>query len=289
MNDTTAYFQTINDYGLLKITGADAQKFLQGQITADLELVSENQAQLGGYCNVQGRLHAIFYVLKIEQDYLLMMPNSVLDHCQATLQKYAVFFQVEIVQEQSYAIVAKVASRADGEVSASAEHLNFDPILKILAIGKLQLHLVEHQAKAELIEQLKAHTEIVEQQQHLLNFEQIQLSIPMIFGETIESLLPHSIGLPQAGGVNFEKGCYTGQEIVARMHYRGNLKTHAHKLKLSALTKAGAEVHNQQAKKLGELIYSAQVTSELIGLASLSDKALAQDLYIDQVAIELMA
>ncbi|WP_251357937.1 folate-binding protein YgfZ [Kangiella sp. TOML190] len=282
MNNTTAYYQTIEDYGLLRIAGTDAKKFLQGQITADMELVTEQQAQLGGYCNVQGRLHAIFYVLKIQDDYWLLMPQNVIEHCQATLSKYAVFFQVNIDQDQSLALVASQ------QPATNRQHLSVDPDSKTLTIGKLNLHLLEPADKQELLNQLKDSTEIAEQQQHLLNFAQIQLAIPMVFAETIEKLLPHSIGLPQAGGVNFEKGCYTGQEIVARMHYRGNLKTHAHKLKLnSSLIAPVTEVNNQADKKLGELIYSAQVGSQIIALASLSDKALEQDLYIDNTAVTL--
>jgi folate-binding protein YgfZ len=156
-------------YGLLKITGPDAKKFLQGQLTCNLDEVTE-EPRLGAHCNPQGRIISLFRIFLKDENYFLQMPPSMIPIALKALKKYAVFFKVEL-------------SDASSEIKIS-EKIN------------------QQNKQAE-----------------------IENGIAEIYPETSEKFLPHELNLPTLGGVSFNKGCFTGQEIIARMQYRGKLKT----------------------------------------------------------------
>lgn len=158
--------------GLLKVSGRDAHKLLQGQLTCDVNDLSPTQPQLGAHCNPQGRIISLFYLFNYQGDYYLQMPRDMIDIALKALKKYAPFFKVELTD-------------------ASDE--------------------------SSIIESLGS---------HLPTF--LENGVAMIYPETSGVFLPHEINLPQLNGVSFNKGCYTGQEIIARMHYRGKLKNQLH-------------------------------------------------------------
>ncbi|NVJ65482.1 MAG: folate-binding protein YgfZ [Gammaproteobacteria bacterium] len=285
MSQAIAY-QALDHYQVLRISGADSHKFLQGQLTCDLNDVNGEQAVLGGYCNVQGRLHATFYILKASHDYLMILPTGVAQHLLETLSKYAVFFQTELSLEPNMALLAiKPSSEAPHLSQISLDEFGAQK----LVIGNLELVVLPklHLADFMADELSQAQTATLD----LMGLEQIEQGIPMVETVTIESLLPHYIGLAQNGGVNFEKGCYTGQEVVARMHYRGTLKTHPQlaSIKTQEPLAAGSEILNGDDKKVGELINSAFDGEQLKAIISLADKALDSELSCHGAAVSILA
>lgn len=172
--------QSNDDLGALQISGIDAKKFLQGQLTCNLEEVTESQSKLGAHCNPQGRIISLFHIYLHQESYYLLMPKSLIPIAQAALKKYAVFFKTEL---------------KDVSDTINSIDLPIEKTWKTQAIAN---------------------------------------GIPFIYPETSEKFLPHEINLPNLGGVSFNKGCYTGQEIIARMQYRGKLKTHLYRAKTSS-------------------------------------------------------
>lgn len=162
--------------GLLNITGPDAKRFLQGQLTCHLEEISLAHSQLGAHCNPAGRVISLFRLFLYQNSYYLQMPIPTVPLALAALQKYAIFFKVHLADASHY-------------LKEIACHLRPDP----------------------------------PEQWHYLD---LMANIPAIYPETSEKFLPHDINLPLLNAVSFNKGCFTGQEIIARMHYRGKLKKH---------------------------------------------------------------
>lgn len=160
-------------FGLLNISGEQAKKFLQGQLTCNLDEVTENNPCRGAHCNPQGRIISFFLLFLHDNQYYLQMPRELIPIALKALQKYAVFFKV------------KMADVSDT--------FNQPDLLK-----------------------------------HLPSMD-ISDGIPAIYPETSEKFLPHELNLPALGAVSFNKGCYTGQEIIARMQYRGKLKNHLYR------------------------------------------------------------
>lgn len=160
---------TNNRLALLKISGTDACKFLQGQLTNNVSALADRQFTLSAHCNPQGRVISLFYLIHLNDAYYLLMPEKMLPITLAALKKYAVFFKsaLEDATQELTDVLTKIGN----------------PTLFDIHAG-----------------------------------------VPRIHPETSGAFLPHDINLDQLGAISFDKGCYTGQEIIARMHYRGKLK-----------------------------------------------------------------
>ncbi len=279
-------YQILDQYAIVRVTGSDSSKLLQGQLTCDVNQADGQTTILGGYCNVQGRLHATFYLLQTSPEpiqYWLVMPKEVAEHFVSNLAKYAVFFQVDISIEQNLLLLAANNSPKLKHFSqASLEDYGQQFILGKLTVSALNPDHWEQFKQAHLSGYAVTKTD-------LLALEQVRNSIPMVLASTIESLLPHYTGLTENNGVSFDKGCYTGQEVVARMHYRGSLKIHPHQafIESDSVIEAGTDITNQNQRKVGTLINCALGQNGLEALISLKDNASAEPLSINDSAIKL--
>lgn len=271
-------------YSLIRIAGADSAKFLQGQLSCDLDAISDTQASLGGYCNVQGRLFAVFYLLKEQDDFLMLLPSDIAESTLQRLSMFAVFFQAELSICEGYRFFAQASENTENSYLLT-QHSQYSSI----AIQGADLYLVKPQVALETIEAVFSEQNLSDE--NFWNYAQIQAGIPMVYQATIEQLLPHYIGLSDesVAGVSFTKGCYTGQEVVARMHYRGTLKTHPAKAVINAevVLVAGTVVTNAAEKKVGELIDSVVVDGKTHCLISLADKALDDELMVEGNLLQL--
>ena len=234
--------------GLIHITGQDAPKFLQGQFTCDLNEVSETNSTLGAYCNLKGRIISLFRLLPYSFDdsngFLLQTPYDMIESTMATLKKYALFSKVEISNISEKLIKFGLSSEQSNQLLC--EHFN----LTKLPQAKNQCITIHHENSKILISCIPGIEEHTRYEIYGLNlsvmhalWQKLNLSIPkvqekswikldilskipQITSDTQAQLLPHHINLPQLGGVSFKKGCYLGQEIIARMEYKGKIKKH---------------------------------------------------------------
>ena len=163
--------------GLLSVAGVQAKKFLQGQLTCNLDEVTSSKASLSAHCNPQGRVISFFRIFLHNDQYYLQMPRELIPIAKQALQKYAVFFKVALMDVSDELTGMNIATRPPSM--------------------------------------------------------DISEGIPAIYPETSEKFLPHDLNLPQLGAVSFNKGCYTGQEIIARMQYRGKLKNHLYRARVN--------------------------------------------------------
>ncbi len=178
-------------FGLVKISGPEAKKFLQGQLTCNLEEVSETQSRLGAHCNPQGRVLFLFRIFLFQSAYYLVLPREIVSSALLSLKKYAPFFKLELSNASENSPTALMEQ-------AAAEWRYFD----------------------------------------------LSQGIPQVYPETSALFLPHELKLHELQGLSWDKGCYTGQEIIARMHYKGKLKNHLYRatLQTPALPRPGAEL-----------------------------------------------
>lgn len=213
-------------YGLIKISGNDAGKFLQGQLTCNVDLMT-TQAKLAAHCNPQGRIISLFYIFNLANEYYLLLPIDMVTIAINALKKYAVFFKTAIEDVTSqYNIIGQHGSTPQTLSQQSIAHVSLSPT-RYIFISK-----IIPPANAIQIFEWKA--------QDLLE------KIPSVYAATSNTFLPHELDLPSLGAIDFEKGCYTGQEIIARMHYRGKVK-----VKLFC-----CEITSEQPPALGEDVYS---------------------------------
>jgi folate-binding protein YgfZ len=233
----------LSHLGLLKITGKDAKKFLQGQLTCNLEEVTPTQARLGAHCNPQGRIISLFQLFLHQENYYLQMPRNMLPIAQAALKKYAVFFKVELSDASEELMRLGYCGQ---QIETPRPEKEFEAIE---STDVLTIKFPGTPSRYELLgspDLLKSRFSITPG--NVWQYLNIANGIPSIYPETSEKFLPHEINLPNLNGVSFNKGCYTGQEIIARMQYRGKLKTRLFRAKAEKppLLERGGNIYSEQ-------------------------------------------
>ena len=277
----SAFFCTLSHEGVLAVRGADASKFLQGQLTCNLNYLSDTQASLGARCTQKGRMQSSFRIL-LEGDGVLMgMASELLEPQLADLKKYAVFSKSKLTDE-SAAWVRFGLEHGDAALNALGLDLPAvtDSVARhggLVAIrvspDRAELWVAADQAAA-VKQKLAAVLAEGELNQWLLG--QIRAGIGQVMAGTRELFIPQMLNLQAIGGVSFKKGCYTGQEIVARMQYLGKLKRRLYRLQLTgdALPEPGAPLFSpSHASAIGEVVIAAQAGQDIELLAVLQAEA----------------
>ena len=203
----------LSQCGLLKIAGPDAERFLQGQLTCDVSKLSANEWQLGACCNAKGRMVANFVIARQQQTFLLRLPREQVSHLLQHLSKYAVFFKAELI-DVSHDWLVMAHTHQDGQ----ANQLDIaDDIWTLQWPHRCEYWLPATAAAQQMSDQPLTY----EQTWRLAD---IQQGLVWVTASTLEYWIPQNIDWHQQGGVSFSKGCYTGQEIVARLQYLGKAK-----------------------------------------------------------------
>ncbi|MGC6371549.1 YgfZ/GcvT domain-containing protein [Pseudomonas sp. K2I15] len=277
----SAFFCPLSHEGVLAVRGSDAAKFLQGQLTCNLNYLSDTQASLGARCTQKGRMQSSFRILLQGDGVLLAMATELLEPQLADLKKYAVFSKSKLTDE-SAAWVRFGVSQADQvlaslglELPAETDSMaRSDELIAIrVSPGRAELWAPATQAET-LRSQLAAQLQEGDLNQWLLG--QIRAGIGQVMPQTRELFIPQMLNLQAVGGVSFKKGCYTGQEIVARMQYLGKLKRRLYRLSLNAseLPEPGTQLfsptHNSA---IGEVVIAARADEAIELLAVLQAEA----------------
>jgi folate-binding protein YgfZ len=186
----------LTSYGVLAIEGPDAEKFLQGQLTADVSTLALGEGKLAAHCQPQGRVISLFILFRTTTAYYLAMPNSIMPLALTALKKYAVFYKVSFSNPTDLCLGLSSATSHTALANAALTRT------LTLSLTRETIDATDESAERLLI----------------------QHGIPSLTPETSGQFLPHELNLITLNAVSFTKGCYTGQEIVARMEYRGTLK-----------------------------------------------------------------
>lgn len=230
---TGTVFADLSPFGLLAVRGKDAAAFLQGQFTNDVLHLDEAHSQLNGYCSPKGRLLATFRVLRDGDDYLLSMPRSLLESVTKRLQMFVMRSAVTL-QDVSETLIhigisgPTAAAELGGSVAtlpAGVDEATRSGDYRVVRIAGVQPRYEVYgprEAMAKLWDALNVRAAPVGSSAWALL--DILAGVPVITPETVDAFVPQMVNYQLLGGVSFKKGCYTGQEVVARMQYLGKLK-----------------------------------------------------------------
>lgn len=279
----SAFYTELNHEGILAVRGADAAKFLQGQLTCNLNYLTADHSSLGARCTPKGRMTSSFRILAEGDGFLLAMAKDLLDSQLADLKKYAVFSKATLSDDSAQwarfglggagAILAELGLELSGDADQVARA---DGLIAVgLGQGRVELWVPAERAAA-LLDLLQARLAHAELNDWLLG--QVRAGVGQVFGATRELFIPQMINLQAVGGVSFKKGCYTGQEIVARMQYLGRLKRRLQRLKLDGgeLPEPGRELFSPvHSTSVGEVVLAARAEDGVELLAVLQDDAAA--------------
>ena len=277
----SAFFCPLSHEGVLAVRGADAAKFLQGQLTCNLNYLSDSQASLGARCTQKGRMQSSFRILLQGDGVLLAMATELLEPQLADLKKYAVFSKSKLTDE-SAAWLRFGLENADQALASLGLELpdETDSVARTdawialrVSPGRAELWVPAEQGDT-IRNQLAEHLKQADLNEWLLG--QIRAGIGQVMPQTRELFIPQMLNLQAVGAVSFKKGCYTGQEIVARMQYLGKLKRRLYRLSLNAAempepgTPLFAPSHNSA---IGEVVIAAKADQVIELLAVLQAEA----------------
>ena len=216
-------------YGLLSVTGEDARAFLHAQLTKDIETLPQNRAAFAGWCSAKGRLLASFLVVPTKEGFLLQLARDLAPTVAKRLSMFILRSKVKLAD----------VSDAWGQLGVWGEAFGGE-IYSVQAENNLiQVKVGEQRAlllgpEAEMRHRAATGTE------ETWVLEEIRAGRPFISAATQDQFVPQMVNLEKIGGVDFQKGCYPGQEIVARAQYRGEVKRRMVRLQAPAGAKLQA-------------------------------------------------
>lgn len=245
----------LSQFGILKVAGEDAQSFLQNLLSSDVREVSEQHAQGSSLNSPKGRMQATFLIWRTGADYFLHLPRSLCAAIQKKLSMYVLRAKVKITDASDEIICLGLSGAGAAELLQ--KHFGSVP---------QDLLAVEQHENASVIRAGAQRFQINTTPQHALALWQslsatarpagspcwdwlnIRAGIPVILPATQEHFVPQMANLDLIGGVSFKKGCYPGQEIVARMQYLGKLKRRMYLAHIEGNTvpQPGDELHSAE-------------------------------------------
>lgn len=228
----------LSGQGLIRVSGSDARSFLQGQFTNDVTKVGPGRSQLSGFCSPKGRMLALFRIFQRGDDLFLMLPRERLEAVLKRLSMFVLRAQVTLSDASDDLVLAGIAgdcapglvpeAPADADHSASADELTVirlpDDRPRFLVVG-------EPAAMQDWWQ--RAAAEATPAGPDCWPLLDIRAGIPSVVDATTEAFVPQMANLQLVDGVSFTKGCYTGQEVVARMQYLGTLKRRMYRVHLA--------------------------------------------------------
>jgi folate-binding protein YgfZ len=231
----TNFVAPLTDLGLISVAGEDAASFLHNQLTNDVEHLGLAEARLAGYCSPKGRLLAIFLMWKSPDAVLLQLPRQIQQTVQKRLQMFVLRSKAKLTDATEHHAMLGLAGPAAESVLrqwfaalplapyAKADSDNGTLIRLADALGKPRYQWITTADVAKNAWPDLART-LRPVGTHAWRLTEIRAAIPRITEPTQEQFVPQMVNFEAIGGVNFKKGCYPGQEIVARSQYLGKLK-----------------------------------------------------------------
>ncbi len=282
----------LNNFALIQISGADASTFLQGQLTCDIKDIDNKQAALATCCDHKGRMIANFWIWRCQKSYYyLLLPRSLRESLLTHLNKFAAFSKVNLIADDANWIVFGYAGpdaiqhlqkQLDLPIKNNSLTQTADTtVIKVsgqqprfLVISKIDMALALWQ---NLAKQAKP---VGKDSWNLLD---ILAGITFIKPQTQELFTPQMINLQLFNGISFTKGCYVGQEVIARTQHLGKLKRHLYQaqLKSSILPNPGDKLTDNQGETIGIIVSASLLkSSEYALLAVIQDRALQHEAHI---------
>jgi len=267
-----------NNKSIIAFSGADAGTFLQGQTTCDVLSLDENNNIFGAMCNPKGRAIVLFHLFKVEDCYYMVLSKDMANSVSKRLQMF-VFRSKVIIEDVSskYHVCGINTSNIDDITPLT--HIKFQTNRNL---GMLVLP----QDAFNKLDTTAISTHYIEWQQ-LLTSE----CIPDINSNTTELFIPQMLNLDALNGINFQKGCYTGQEIIARMHYKGTVKRRLVSYQAPAALTDGEEIYTaEDTSSIGTVLTSCVVNDNThVGLLILKTSHIKESILLKsgvEVSIE---
>ena len=292
---------TTNELGCLQVSGVDAIKFLQGQTSCDFAALTETQSLFGAICNVKGRVITNFYAVLKDNNIILIMSSDLLTLTLNHLTKYSVFFKTDMHDMSdryqlnyifSEDAITTELENTDGYFTTTylSNHtlvkLSSSPLFHYLALAE-RTHSIN-----DFLGELATDKTLQIKETSGLSGLAILSGQPFVSTATSEKFIPQMLNMQLTEGVNFKKGCYTGQEIVARMQYRGNLKKRAYLFSFQLTDSTSWSIEpltkftNAEGRDVAEVVCSTTLFDRTFCLAVIGDTDADQPVFFAEKELQ---
>lgn len=223
----------LSHLGLIRVSGEDAQTFLQGQFTNDTRNVTENRSQLSAYCSPKGRMLANFRLFQYQGDYMLQMPHETLSTVVKRLPLFVLMSRVKVTNASDQLVSIGIAGECAESLLANHfssmpdqpdEAAQQDDMVLIRMPGSPCRFMISGGPEAVMTLWKQLAATALPANPDYWSLLDIRAGIPTVYQATADAFVPQMTNMQLVNGVSFTKGCYTGQEVVARMKYLGKLK-----------------------------------------------------------------
>lgn len=268
---------SLEDWALVRLNGPDTEKYLQGQVTADIDKLAADQHVLCGHCDAKGKMWSNLRLFHSGEGFAYLERRSVLESQLAEIKKYAVFSKVTIAADNEAVLLGIAGFQARAALATvfaalpDAEHqvvqAGDTTLLHFALPAERFLLITTAETASQLAAKLNGQAELNDSRQWLAL--DIEAGYPVIDAPNSAQLIPQATNLQALAGISFSKGCYTGQEMVARAKFRGANKRALYWLegKGSQAPQAGDDLE----LKLGE---NWRRTGTVLAACSLADGTL---------------
>jgi hypothetical protein len=277
---------TISDLSylaIIEISGADAESFLNAQFTSNIKNLSEHQLQFSAWCNPKGQVKTSFYIYRHADNFYILLPEGLKVSFLKQLSMYILRADVQLTdQSDSLTRIGLCLEKSD-VLNQLPDNLAVLPLAATeTELGQSRYIIVTDIQQAKSIRETLTE-QLTDTDSSVWKGLDIQAGIPWLTQETVEKLLPQMLNLDLMGALDYQKGCYPGQEVIARLHYRGELKrslylaTYTSKETPKKITpEPGTIIVSSENRTVGTVI-QAQSDVETTYLLAVIDNASIQD------------
>jgi folate-binding protein YgfZ len=213
-------FAPLTSWGAIEVVGEDKKSYLQGQVTCDVVSLEQGDSTLGAHCEAKGKVWSIFRLCHTRRGYAMLQPKSAISAELTEIKKYSVFSKVTI-DESSLHVIGVMGDEAqawiDNHFEGKGSVRQNDDSSAVQIDASRWMLLVADQFITQYIESSEA---VVCDEKYWSRYD-IEQALPYLAAESQNAHIPQAFNLQALGGISFNKGCYTGQETVARAKYRG--------------------------------------------------------------------
>ena len=239
--------------GLIACDGDEAKTFLHNQVTSDINHLASDAAQYSAWCSAKGRMLASFLIYREAGDYRLLLSADLVPSIAKRLQMFVLRAKVKIADLSTSRVVLGVAGpQAEAALVAAGLPVPAQPLQTATSSEASVIRL--HHQRFQVIVLREAAQSLWTKLATLARpagppawmWLQVEAGVPLISEATREEFVPQMLNFEQLGGVSFHKGCYPGQEVVARTQYLGKVKRHLYRLRSSAPLAVGGVVYSPE-------------------------------------------
>ncbi len=234
------YLIQVNNLSAIYLSGEDKESYLQGQVTCDVTQLTENSLLNGAHCDAKGKMFSIFRLFKRDNALWLLQPQATLSASLAALQKFGVFAKVNIEQTNDFSSYALVGTQAEQRLKQQFKQIP-DSMSPVVQSGTTTLIYIANETLPQItpakqqqryllidskenIKTIAANFILPIFKEELWNLHEILTGFPLMNQSVIGEYVPQMLNVQAINGISFTKGCYLGQETVARMQYLGRNK-----------------------------------------------------------------